>query len=396
MLHIALLPSGDLSYESGSVIYALSEIEEALGCGHCISVIVQKLPERNFPKSKRLSFIARASLLEHPVITDRPIPDDVFEHCQREIKGALREVHSRRPVDVIHCHYLSYPCLAASEFAQEIGVPVVASSFGRDLFVGATEDEKLRDFALQSVARVDLVTYPTRAVAEGLKALIASPALDQRFFESEMPVDLDFIGEVTGRTRDKQKGSELCISTINSCFKPEKGIETILKACSFLADKGVSFKLFIAGADDHPDQTNLKRLVGLSELYNLTDNVTFTGYLDRAEIAKLLWKSDIFVDARTTSSFSSVLAEALSAGTPIVCSDSEASRIFVSHDANGILFDAGVAEDLERQINRLIKSKELREKLSRNASISSLEYQTRYHPKSVFSELFKQMERIRR
>ncbi len=98
-----------------------------------------------------------------------------------------------------------------------------------------------------------------------------------------------------------------------------KGFDLLLRAAAVLRDRGVDFRLRIAG--DGPELHALRHL--RSEL-KLNDRVEFCGWLSDA--ADFLGGLDLFVVPSRHEAFGLVLVEAMAAGVPVVASDIKGPR----------------------------------------------------------------------
>ncbi len=98
-----------------------------------------------------------------------------------------------------------------------------------------------------------------------------------------------------------------------------KGFDLLLRAVARLRDRGVDFRLRLAG--DGPELQNLRAL--RAEL-NLSDRVEFCGWL--SDTAGFLSGLDLFVVPSRHEAFGLVLVEAMAAGVPVVASDIKGPR----------------------------------------------------------------------
>jgi glycosyltransferase involved in cell wall biosynthesis len=120
----------------------------------------------------------------------------------------------------------------------------------------------------------------------------------------------------------------ICIAT----WKPPKRLDLIIDSlCRFVAESGCNVYLDIVG---NGIQTEALKTISPPENLHITRH----GYLEKQEIAALLWKSHIFLHASEIETFSIVTAEALSTGTPVLVSNAGALPELV-HDRNGLLTD---------------------------------------------------------
>ena len=100
-----------------------------------------------------------------------------------------------------------------------------------------------------------------------------------------MPLDITIFKAGDKIVKNPKK---IIISTINSCFSEEKGIEKIINAFYEINKKYPDTVLYIAGTDDHPKKIHEKRIKKLIENKKIQDKVIFTGYLNRENVGSLL------------------------------------------------------------------------------------------------------------
>lgn len=93
--------------------------------------------------------------------------------------------------------------------------------------------------------------------------------------------------------------------------------------------------------------------------------ITFRGPFARDEIELVLAGIDVLVvPSRWYENAPGVVFEAFAAGAPVVATDLGGLSEFVHHDENGLLFELENADDLARQLERLVAEPGLLERLS--------------------------------
>jgi glycosyltransferase involved in cell wall biosynthesis len=97
------------------------------------------------------------------------------------------------------------------------------------------------------------------------------------------------------------------------------------------------------------------------------ENYIFLDYVDYERIHYLYSKADIFVLPSFTESCPITILEAMSTGLPVVASDVGGVSEILSNNKDGILVEPGSKEQLAETINSLIKNKNLRNKIAKNA-----------------------------
>ncbi len=120
-----------------------------------------------------------------------------------------------------------------------------------------------------------------------------------------------------------------------------KGFDVLLRAAAKLRDRGVDFRLKLAG-----DGPELGALVQLSEQLGLQDRVEFTGWI--ANPVDFLKTVDLFVMPSRYESFGLVVIEAMAAGVPVITSDIEGPCEILKGGALGTLFRNEDDTDLAR------------------------------------------------
>lgn len=143
-----------------------------------------------------------------------------------------------------------------------------------------------------------------------------------------------------------------------------KHCDDIIKACHTLHDKYNNFTLDIIG--DGPEKENLKLLVNSlrAEQY-----INFFGSMKPEQVRDHMERANIYI---FTSDFNegwgAVLNEAMNSGCAVVASHAVGSVPYLVEDGkNGLVYKSGNVKSLCRNIEKLIKNKELCEKLGRNA-----------------------------
>lgn len=91
-------------------------------------------------------------------------------------------------------------------------------------------------------------------------------------------------------------------------------------------------------------------------------------------VVPYLQAMDIFVLPSLTETSSLATMEAMSSELAVVCTPVGSIREYVRNGYNGILFSRGDVRTLERKLEKLVRSEELRKKLGRNARVTMKDY----------------------
>lgn len=136
-----------------------------------------------------------------------------------------------------------------------------------------------------------------------------------------------------------------------------KGLDTLIRALQKTQFGLLS--LDIAG--EGPDLAALQQLARSS---GVADRVRFHGFLNRAELAALHTKADIFVLSSHAESCSMALLEAMAAGLPLVASNVGGNCEIIQHGENGLLFRPQCPEDLAAALQTLAANPALRRRFA--------------------------------
>ncbi|MFC1659625.1 glycosyltransferase family 4 protein [Pseudomonadota bacterium] len=175
-----------------------------------------------------------------------------------------------------------------------------------------------------------------------------------------VPNMIKLLGRIPSR---KKEGKVLVIGAMARLVKA-KGMVELINAIDILNKKGVKVKLVIAGVGEEKD--NLKSLVRGKKLEK---NVRFLGWLEEKEEFYNL--CDIFCLPSLFEPFGIVLLEAMLYKKPIVATNSEGPRDIFVNGKDVIIVSKDNPEELPKNlakgIEKLVKSKVLRNKLAKNA-----------------------------
>lgn len=128
----------------------------------------------------------------------------------------------------------------------------------------------------------------------------------------------------------------------------EKGVQTLLRAVRGLKDSGLPVRLIVAG-----DGTYRGALEEQARKLRLVRPVTFTGFLDRAELVARYRAADVAVVPSIYEPFGIVALEAMAAGTPLIVSATGGLAELVDDGATGLCVppeDVGALGDALRRV----------------------------------------------
>ncbi len=149
-------------------------------------------------------------------------------------------------------------------------------------------------------------------------------------------------------------------------LKDSKNYATTIKAIKKI--KKLDFLWQIAG-----DGYLYKKLNDLVKRFNLNKKIQFLGYVN--DVNELLDNANIFLIPSKWEGFGLAVVEAMHSSLPIIASNVDGLKEIVSNEQTcSLLIDPNDIEDIAIALEKLIKSRNLRETLGRNAYHNSLGY----------------------
>lgn len=149
----------------------------------------------------------------------------------------------------------------------------------------------------------------------------------------------------------------------------EKGFIDLIEVCSYIREVIPNFKLHLVG--DGVERKSIEKEI---KTFDLEDNIVMYGFLSTDKINELLSKSSIYVMTSFTESFGIVLLEAASYGVPAVAFKNSGANEVIRNNWDGYLVDNRDKKILAKKIIELLKNKNRRIIMGRNAYKKSLEY----------------------
>jgi len=171
---------------------------------------------------------------------------------------------------------------------------------------------------------------------------------------------------------DKKKKTDLpekyifCISRIDT----NKGHDFLLKAFDFVRKEIKDVDLVIGGGSPKPKQREIGLYDKMRKIINekgMEDRVRLIGYVPDELMPTYYQQSEMFVLPSLFEPFGMTTQEAMSCGRPVVASKFGGIRNVIINGENGILVDPSKPHEFAEAILKLIKNKELSEKIGMQA-----------------------------
>jgi glycosyltransferase involved in cell wall biosynthesis len=230
--------------------------------------------------------------------------------------------------DLVHIHALfSYAALPAAFHARRHGVPYVVRPLGtlnkwgmlhRRPWLKAASFKVLESRIVQHASLMHYTSEQEKAEAESLGVRTPSAVIPNPLPDAAPARRGEF------RRRHPHVGSRpmaLYLSRID----PKKGLDLLLKAFDQVRRQVPEAVLVVAG--DHDNDCG-RAMQSLAASLNLNGSVVWHGFASADEKARLLADADVFVLPSHSENFGIAVAEAMSAGLPVVVSD----QVAIHHD----------------------------------------------------------------
>lgn len=168
---------------------------------------------------------------------------------------------------------------------------------------------------------------------------------------------LGIVPELSARVGQRKENDEEVVVLYAGRMAHEKGIDLLLEALGRIA--ALPWKLLAAGTGPEPF---MQTLAAKAESLGIADRIFWEGYVD--SLRPLLDRADVGVfPSVAKESFGLVLLEFMSAGLPIVSTDTGAQRELLCDGEEGLLA-APDAEALAGALARMISDRDFRKRAS--------------------------------
>jgi len=169
-------------------------------------------------------------------------------------------------------------------------------------------------------------------------------------------IDLEKFQPLPGARVERLRESPLVIGTV-CVLRPEKNLETLLKAFAGVRGRSPGMKLAVVGSGPE-----LPQLQALANALGILDDCVFESTTE--QVADWLRSFDIFVLPSLSEALSNSLMEAMACGCAAVASNVGGNPELVTDGETGLLFRAGDSDGLATALTTLIENAELRRKLA--------------------------------
>ena len=328
------------------------------------------------------------------VITSKPGKDDYIDHpegykiyyvgpTKNKLSGthipelarfALTMIYYSKSVlktvqpDIIHC-FFTLPSGSFGLFCKKFyNIPYVVSTLGADVPGFSIGDWRLDVYHTFTKFISRSIWNNSSAVVANSKSLhdtckIFAPEDDIGIITNGVDTDLFY------PPANKKITNEVNILFVSRLML-QKGVDTLIKSCNALKERGVTnFRLTIVG------EGHLKEMMfSLINKFNLGKHIDFLGWRDLEKLPEIYRTADIFMLPSVMEGMSSVTLQAMASGLPIVASRVKGFEEILEDNVNGFMADYKNEHQFADALEKLIKSTELRQKMSQKSIEKSKQF----------------------
>ncbi|MGF0313748.1 glycosyltransferase family 4 protein [Rhodococcus sp. IEGM1428] len=377
-MRILLLPTPDLEYESGSTLFAAQLMQRLERRGHDVDVIAKTRPSVDPSVDGRVSITTLPDIPDYPLRTDAEIDSNTVLRGVCSILDVICGMSGEGRPDRIHAFYAGYTAQAALIAKWQLRAELIVSTFGRDLTQDIYEHPDLGPPARAIFAAADMVTVPSEEMGhlatelygvDPTRIAILKPFVDLSAFRAVCARRSQRVGDSKGRVR---------LLIVQSAFNVSKGLEAALEAVAVAYRACPSISLTVVGQDDSPDRRRTRDIEKVLQRLEVPDGViVFVGSVPNAALPDVLADHDVFLDARSSGSFSSSLLEASVSGLVSVVTNIGENREMLIEGTSGELVPVGDIRAFAAAIVRVVKGLV---HYRRGARLSSPTIAERYDP----------------
>ncbi len=308
-----------------------------------------------------------------------PLAKEELENYLPEFVAGIEDFSNTKDLkyDLIHSHYW-LSGLAAGVLKSKWNLPVVHMFHTLGLMkqrVARNAEEAEGGYRIRGEKEVirlsDRIVAATPAEmaqlqwlyhADGAKIEIIPPGVElSRFY----PIPEDEAKEYVGlRPCDQML---LFVGRI----EPLKGIDTLMKAIAIMRGQGVDVCLAVIGGETDTslecENEEMVRLKAIREEIGLADLVAFLGKRSQDTLPYYYSAADAVVVPSHYESFGMVALEALACGAPVVASEVGGLAYLIQDGVTGFTVPSDDPQALAEKLTVLLKDRDLREQMCKNA-----------------------------
>ncbi|MGC1374502.1 MAG: glycosyltransferase [Candidatus Sulfotelmatobacter sp.] len=296
----------------------------------------------------------------------------------------IKRLHQHSPIHLIHSHS-ALPCgHAAKLISQRLGIPIVVTIHGLDVFNSCFEG----GLAARWRRKASIHVYQ-----HARKVICISQKVRQLLIDTMGP---EINAEVVYNGTD------------SALFAPRVKIEptlrpSILMVGNLLAGKGhdLVIRAIARLQDSHPDVqcdiigegADRNRFASLAENLGISDRVHFLGRRSRSEVAQAMRNCTIFVLPSRYEGLGCVYLEAMSCAKPVIACEGQGIAEIIAHGSNGWLIPIDGFEELSQGLRTLLSEAQLRARIGEAARKTIVNGLTLFHQAEKLLKIYEETKR---
>lgn len=185
--------------------------------------------------------------------------------------------------------------------------------------------------------------------------------VNYRLFSERVPESL--LGALQGQIGRKQ--GDIWLVTA-SRLVVKNAVEDIVEALKYLP-ANVKFLILGTGYEEKNLKTQISKLKNENPNSKIDERVQFLGHISHKELPVYLQASDIFIRPSLSEGFGNSFIEAMAAGIPVIATPVGGIVDFLKDGETGLFCEVKNPKSIAQKVEKLIKDKESREYMVRNA-----------------------------
>jgi glycosyltransferase involved in cell wall biosynthesis len=224
------------------------------------------------------------------------------------IRRAVERIHAEFPFDLIHAHFIYPDGVAAYRLGRRYGVPFAVTEHAP--WYPWLSMPAIGSQALPAARAAALLVPVSEAVSATMQRFGIDPARIRILPEG---VDVELFRPGSAAHRDPNQILHVGFINFN------KGVDLLLQAMRIILARRPEARLLLVGGSHYRDtRIQEEKLRAMARDLGLGDHVSFLGMRPQHELPVHMRASGVMVLASRAEAFGTVLAEAISCGTPVV------------------------------------------------------------------------------